>query len=257
MPRTALLLTAAAVEAKSVYQGLAAAGIELAAVQIAGHECDQGTVKSRNGEPWRIVLVQPVEKGPHSMQSAVKDMLSELRPDMLLMIGMCGGIEENGANEDAVVIAKQVFNYEPRRLRPDGPHLTPSTYRCDPRILECVNALERRGALDPIAATGEPAIKLLMKAVGSGEKLVDDLNSSERALIVGLSDDLVGVEQEGHALYHSLWEELLRGAPPPYALIKGVSDLVDGSMRTDKLERQRRATLRALAVGLAIVQNYS
>ena len=57
------------------------------------------------------------------------------------MVGMCGGIEENGASENAVIVAKQVLNYEPRRLRPDGPSLTPSNYRCDPRILDCLNAL--------------------------------------------------------------------------------------------------------------------
>ena len=76
---------------------------------------------------------------------------------------------------------------------------------------------------------------------------------------MGLSGDLaLGVEQEGHGLYHPLWEELLlRGAPPPYALIKGVSDLADGRMPEKKSERQTRATLRALTVALAIIENFA
>jgi hypothetical protein len=150
-----------------------------------------------------------------------------------------------------------VLNYEPQRLRPDGPSLKPSSYRCDPRILGCINALCRRGAIDRAAEDGEAAIELLIKDVGSGEKLIDDLNSPERARIVGLSGDLVGVEQEGHGLYHPLWEDQLRGAPPPYALIKGVSDLADGGMPEDKLKRQTRATLRALTVALAIIENFT
>ncbi len=256
MSRTAIVLTAAPIEAKSVYQGFVDRGVHLDTAQIAGHNCDQGVFSGANGNSWRIVLAQPIEKGPHAMHSVVKDMLTAERPELLLMVGMCGGIEEHGASEDAVIVAKQVVNYEPRRLRPDGPHLIPSGYRCDPRILGCLNALDRRGALSYVAANGESAIKLLTKVIGSGESLVDDLASPERTKIVGLSDDLVGVEQEGHGLYHPLWEELLRGTPPPYALIKGVSDLGDGHMQENKLERQKRATLRALAVALAIIENF-
>jgi hypothetical protein len=65
------------------------------------------------------------------------------------------------------------------------------------------------------------------------------------------------VEQEGHKLYHPLWEDLLRGAPPPYALVKGVSDLGDGQMNENKLMRQERATLRALTVALAIIESFA
>jgi hypothetical protein len=119
-----------------------------------------------------------------------------------------------------------------------------------------VAALDRRGTLGRGAEEGEAAIELLTKDIGSGKKLIDDLNSPERGRIIRLSGDLVGVEQEGHGLYHPLWEDLLRGAPPPYALIKGVSDLADGSMRQDKSERQKRATLRALTVALAIIENF-
>ena len=97
-------------------------------------------------------------------------------------------------SENSVTVAKQVLNYEPQRLRLDGPSLKPSSYRCDPRILDCLNALDRRGLLGRAADDGEAAIELLTKDIGSGEKLIDDLNSPERARIVGLSGDLVGVE---------------------------------------------------------------
>jgi HEAT repeat protein/nucleoside phosphorylase len=257
VPRTAILLTAVPIEAKSVYQGLERNGIRLEQTRVAGHTFDHGAFASANGTSWRVVLAQPIEKGPHAMQGLVKDVLAEMRPELLLMVGMCGGIEENGANENSVIVAKQVLNYEPQRLRPDGPSLKPSSYRCDPRILDCLNALDRRGMLGRAAEDGEAAIELLTKDVGSGEKLIDDLNSHERAKIVRLSGDLVGVEQEGHGLYHPLWEDLLRGAPPPYALVKGVSDLGDGQMRENKLMRQTRATLRALTVALAIIDSFA
>ena len=255
--RTAVLLTAAPIEAQSVYQGLGQRGINLEPVRVSGHTFERGTFSTANGAFWRVILAQPLEKGPHAMQSLVKDILTEMRPELLLMVGMCGGIEENGANENSVIVAKQVVNYEPQRVRPDGPSLKPSSYRCDPRILGCLNALNRRGALGHAAKDGQAAIELLAKDIGSGEKLIDDLNSPERGKIVRMSGDLVGVEQEGHGLYHPLWEDLLRGAtPPPYALVKGVSDLGDGHMRENKLMRQTRATLRALTVALAVIENF-
>ncbi|MGJ5068848.1 HEAT repeat domain-containing protein [Bradyrhizobium oligotrophicum] len=255
LPRTAVILTAAPIEAKAVYQSLMDREVHLGEARVAGHVVDEGMLNVA-GNSWRVVLAQPLLKGPHSMQSLVKDVLSELRPEIILMVGMCGGIRENRATEGAVIVAKQVLNYEPQRLRQNDRTLNPSNYRCDPRILGCVNALSRRGVLDRIGGDGEPAIEVLTKDIGSGEKLIDDLNSAERASIVALSGDMVGVEQEAHGLYHPLWEEPLRGAPPPYAMIKGISDLADGSMLEDKLARQTRATKRALAVALAIIQNF-
>jgi nucleoside phosphorylase len=254
--RTSILLTAAAIEAKSIYGALERQGIRLNQVRVAGHTLDHGVLPGAGGGSWRVVLAQPIEKGPHAMQGLVKDLLVEMHPDLLLMVGMCGGIEENGANENSVIVAKQVLNYEPQRLRSDGPSLKPSSYRCDPRILDCLNALDRRGLL-ALRAGDDAAIELLTKDIGSGEKLIDDLMSPERAKIVKLSSDLVGVEQEGHGLYHPLWENLLRGVSPPYALIKGVSDLGDGQMRENKLARQTRATLRALSVAIAIIENFA
>jgi hypothetical protein len=118
---TAVLLTAAPIEAKSVYDGLNQRGILLESLPLAGHMFDYGTFTRPNGASWRVVLAQPLEKGPHAMQSLVKDVLAEMRPELLLMVGMCGGIKENGASENAVIVAKQVLNYEPQRLRPDGP----------------------------------------------------------------------------------------------------------------------------------------
>jgi hypothetical protein len=220
VPRTAVLLTAAPIEAKSVYQGLGRRGIRLESLPIAGHTFEHGTFASANGASWRVVLAQPLEKGPHAMQSLVKDVLAEMRPELLLMVGMCGGIEENGANENSVIVAKQVLNYEPQRLRPDGPSLKPSSYRCDPRILACLNALDRRGLLGRAAEDGEAPIELLAKDIGSGEKLIDDLNSPERAKIVKLSGDLVGVEQEGHGLYHPLWKTCYEALRRPTLLSK-------------------------------------
>jgi nucleoside phosphorylase len=255
--RTAVLLTAAPIEAKSVYEDLGRRGIRLSQVPVAGRTLDQGNFTSAKGASWRLLLAQPVEKGPHSMQSIVKDVLAEVRPELLLMVGMCGGIEENGATENAVIAAKQVLNYEPQRLRPAGPSLTPSSYRCDPRIADCINAIARRGEIGAAVEEGDAPIELLLKAIGSGEKVIDDLNSPERANIVRLSGDLVGVETEGHGLYHPLWEDLLKGAPPPYALVKGVSDLVDGKMSENKLMRQKRATLRALTVAIAIIDSFA
>jgi len=157
--RIAVLLTAASIEAKSVYRGLERREIRLESMRVAGRTFDFGGFTGTNGASWRLVLAQPVEKGPHAMQSLVKDVLAELRPDLLLMVGMCGGIKENGASEGAVIVAKQVLNYEPQRLRAEGPSLTLSNYRCDPRVLDCLNAIDRRSSFDLAVEDGEEPIK--------------------------------------------------------------------------------------------------
>lgn len=223
---------------------------------VAGRTIDRCKLSLRNGRNCNLILAQPVEKGPQSMQSLVEALVTGVSPNVLFMVGMCGGIPEHGAKGNSVIVAKQVLNYQRRRIGAAGPALTPLNYRCHPSVLERLNAARRRGAMEGLSVGETPGVSILTKDVASGEFLIDDLHSDERAKIVGLSDDLVGAEMEGHGLYHSMWESAINSEVVPYALIKGVSDYCDGQMQEYKERRQMDATLRALAVTVEIIENW-
>jgi hypothetical protein len=81
-----------------------------------------------------------------------------------------------------------------------------------------------------------------------------DPNSAVRRRIEAQSVDIIAFETEGHGMLHPLWEHDRKGLRPiPAGLIKTVTDLGDQDMLEDKEARQRKGTLRAMRVALALV----
>ena len=163
------------------------------------------------------------------------------------MVGMCGGLPENKADDNSVIIARQIFNYEPQRLKENMNCFKPSIYRCLPVINNLVNGLQSEGSFGDI--------NVHFKDYASGEKLIDDLKSKLRGKIIDMSNDIVGVEMEGHGLFHALWEYQIH-QNIPVTLIKGVSDFCDGTLNENKAQRQKNATQQALLVAITILENW-
>jgi nucleoside phosphorylase len=249
-PRTTpvvLLITAVGAERSAALGVLGERDIvDAPLVEIGGRYFDRFPWKKRDGS-WDVFLGQPTEKGPHAAQALLQDFVKAYRPELVLMIGMCGGLPERGAREGSVILAHQVFSYEPARLRGGSAHWSPAGFRCAPRLLDLAHALASRGRF------GDTSV--LIKDYGSGEKLIDDLRSSLRQEILALSSDIAGFEMEGHGLLHAVWE-LQRVDRFEVAIVKGVADFGDGHQRNDKETRQRLATSNATRVALELLSAY-
>ena len=197
---------------------------------------------------WDLYLGQPTDKGPHAAQALVQDFVRNKAPKIVLMVGMCGGLPEHGAKEGDVVVARQVFNYEPGRQRDGSPGWTPSAYRSSPRLLNLANHLAANARFGEVKVHAN-------KDYGSGESLLDDLASEVRQRIVAFSDDLIAFEMEGVGLLHAALE-LQCTHPADFGLVKGVADYGDGHQRDNKDVRQRTATQNAIAVALSLLSEY-
>lgn len=249
--RTALLITAAIVERQATIgllkHRLGANSVQLA--KMAGRYVNVARIPGPAGTQWRIIIAQPIEKGPHATQSLLQTLCNddEVNPSLVILVGMCGGFPENGATGKSVVVARQVFNYEPIDLREGELRLSPTSYRCAPSLIDLVNAL--------IGNKRFGDILVHVKDYASGEKLIDDLNSHTRSALLKLSGDILAFEMEGHGLLHALWEMNV-GRELPALVIKGVSDFGDGLMRTDKRNRQYEATGRAVEVTLCVLKEF-
>ncbi|WP_433926336.1 HEAT repeat domain-containing protein [Sorangium cellulosum] len=244
----ALLITAVGAEREAMLHMLRdTASIAPSLEEIGGRYFDRFPHAGRKG-PWDVFLGQPTEKGPHAAQALLQDFVKAHRPSLVLMVGMCGGFPERGVKEGSVLLARQVFNYEPARLRDGASVWSPSGYRGTPRLLDLANALASRGEFGEIRV-------YTTKDYGSGEKLIDDLSSELRQRILDLSGEIIGFEMEGHGLLHAVWE-LQRTIHFDVAIAKGVSDFGDGKQQHDKESRQRIATRNAAHVAMKLLSVY-
>ena len=245
---TALLLVAVSNESKALLAELRQQSIESKEEKLGTRYVDTFPLLGRD-RSWRVVVGQSVEKGPHAAQALVQDLVRETQPEVVLLVGMCGGLSERGAKDNTVLVARQVLNYEPARLRDGKATLASTTYRAGATVTDLVNRLIARDAF--------PDIDLVAgKDYASGEKLIDDLDAALRSHLMELSGDLIGFEMEGHGMLHTLWELQRDGRALQAAMIKGVSDFGDGRMREGKEVRQIAATRRAVRVALEVLRRY-
>jgi nucleoside phosphorylase len=244
----ALLITAVGSERKAVLDLLRESySVAPTRVEIGGRYFNHFAWAGR-GRNWNVILGQPTEKGGPAAQSLLQDFVRSRSPELVLMVGMCGGLPENGAKEGMVILGRQVFNYEPARLREGAAVWSPTGYRSAARVLDLANALAAEGELGAIEVK-------TTKDYASGAKLIDDLSSALRQKIIALSGEIVGFEMEGPDLLHAVWE-LTRTVHFDVAIAKGVSDFGDGQQRDNKDIRQRTATQNAAQVALKLLSAY-
>ncbi|MCP4657940.1 MAG: hypothetical protein GY856_21235 [bacterium] len=61
----------------------------------------------------RCLVAQPSDKGPHATQALTSDLLRTFHPELVLLVGIAGGLDERGVREGDVIVARRVYNYEP------------------------------------------------------------------------------------------------------------------------------------------------
>ena len=120
-----------------------------------------------------------------------------------------------------VILGRQVFNYEPARLREGAAVWSPTGYRSTARVLDLANALVAEGEFGAIEVK-------TTKDYASGAKLIDDLSSELRQKITRLSGEIVGFEMEGARSAPGGLGAGADGALRRRCREEGVSDFGDG-----------------------------
>jgi len=249
---SAILVTATDRERKTLLAELRDQNIDAPLFEEGGRYYNRFTIASESKPPSIDCLVaQPTDKGPLPTQSLVHALNDSFSPEVILLVGVAGGVDERGVGLGDVIVAQNVFNYERAKITEDGYLARPQPYPCSPRVLNLVRALKANNLLDG-ALAGK---RLHIKDYASGEKVLMDKSSELRKVIIGFSEDIYGFEMEGQGLLHALFElsenKVIRGG-----VVKCVSDLGDPEMGVDKEAKQQEAARRASRVVLQMLRYF-
>lgn len=160
-----------------------------------------------------VTVVCAQEAGNLIASNIVRDYVSALgRPDLAVLCGMAMGLSDE-ISVGSVVIANQVFDYEPQRLSPDGGVSRFDAFRIkqttDADARHTVDAQSDRilqrlvKARDRLVAAGvspgdlpvdRPATRMTFGVTLSGDKLVEN---DERPSLASLHDRSYALEMEG------------------------------------------------------------
>lgn len=207
-------------------------------------------LKSAKGATLKCALVQATLKGAQGSHALMNDVLRDLSPKLVIMVGVCGGFDERGLKPNDIIVAHQIFHYDRARIKDDGTHYQPQTYSFTARFLNWIGGLDVGGVLDDALA----GATLHIKDFAAGDKVIMSRNSEFRCEILNMSDDIYGIEMEGHGFLHAAWEAAASGHVET-AMIKSVSDFGDEDKNTDKDKRQHEAATRAAQVVLTVLRH--
>ena len=241
------VLTAIPIETKMLYQALSDRGFRTEQVQRSGRYFDLYEIPSDSGRAVRLVVTQATDKGGQSASAVTHDVISAFGPELVMLVGVCGGLGERGVSLGDVLLAKNVFNYDPERVQPGADGGRPQTFRCDEQVLRLATYLSTRGVLEATLA----GHKLHLKDYASGEKVIAWGDSSIRQAIAALSIDVYGIETEAHGVMHAIWETFKAERFVGGAVVKCVSDLGDEEMGVDKGAKQAEAARRAAEIAMS------
>lgn len=241
----AVLLTAIPLERAVALDELTTRGIVPVLLERNDRYHHAFTLDRPDKPPLNCLIVQPADKGSRTTQALVEHLLRDINPITILLVGVAGGLRAKLELGD-VVVARQVWDYEPAKLTLEGRHGRPKSYPTSPRLINLVNALYAAGTFASILEGNA----LYVKDFASGEKTLMDPDSELRRTISDWSTDIFACEMEGPGLMHALWERA-SGERIECGVIKSISDLGDPDMQKDKEAKQRRAARSAVRVALA------
>ncbi|MFI6449660.1 HEAT repeat domain-containing protein, partial [Kitasatospora sp. NPDC050543] len=243
------LLTAVPVETTALFHVLDERGIIREPVQRDGRYYQVFQLVPAGKPPIQVITTQATNQGGQSAAAVTHALLSTFRPDLVFLVGVCGGFDERNVSLGDVLLARQVFEYEPEKVQLEGGGLRPQGHLTDEQVLRLVASLHADGKLNA-SLDGR---KLLTKDFASGEKVIARRDSELRGQLLELSTEIAGVETESHGVLHTIWEWFKAKEFVGGTMLKCVSDLGDEEMTVDKEAKQTEAAQRAARVALDIV----
>jgi nucleoside phosphorylase len=193
-------------------------------------------------------LIRPTEKGRDASRTLVNKLL-RYPPQLIIMMGICGGFNERGVKLNDVIFAHSIIDYERERLTDDKYRagIQPQQYRTSPHLLELIANFKTELAQE---------LKIRIhheKILASGDKLLA-AEHELRQKILNIHSDIYGIEMEGSSFYRAVHDAQI--AHLDVTVIKAVSDFGDAQMAKGKEKKQQKAAKIAAQVTLKVIEQY-
>ena len=231
---TAVILTALPVEYDAVRAQLTGDVEEL--VHDDGTRVETGRL---DGTSWRLAVAE-LGEGAVNAAALTTGIIGWLKPQVLLFVGVAGGLKDDIALGD-VVVGTKVYAVHGGKVTEEGFHARPEAWRGSHRLVQAARSALRdltdvRGHLKPIAC---------------GDVVLADDRSGFADHIRRNYNDACAIEMEGSGAAHAAH---LNGRLDAL-VIRGISDRADaGKQMSDVSGSQERAAERAAKVAMAVLR---
>lgn len=201
---------------------------------------------------WKLYIVES-QSGQVLAGQEINTCLSNLKPNVILFIGVAGGDPEKTSVGD-LVIPDFIFYFESAKISKDRYFPRFMTQSPSRRLMQAARYEARAKTWQNRIPTGRPNadVPVWFGPIASGDKVITSTTSHEWSAIKSHNDKCLAVEMEGFVFLLSSFHKDL-----PAIVIRGISDVIDdkNSQDVEHDTRQRIAAERAAAFGIELISN--
>ncbi|MGV9300695.1 phosphorylase family protein [Amycolatopsis sp. NPDC003676] len=238
---TVVVLTAIPVEQKSMIETMVAVRQE---IHSAGTIFHLGRLLD---SPCRVVLART---GQGNQMAAViaERAISHYQPDLVMMVGVAGGLHTDLSLGD-VVVAEKVYAVHGGKVDPTGFRARPWSWPPGHDLAQLAQLVADENTWQN-TLPDRPEAKAFVRPIASGEVVLDSPDSPYAQQIKTHYGDAAAVEMEGAGV--ALASHL--NASVPVVVVRGISDHADGRKEhADQAGGQQRAARNAAAFAVALL----
>lgn len=155
-------------------------------------------------------------------------LLRMLSPSVLLLVGIAGGFEENGALLGDIVVADHVIDYEYQRLSDETTEIRFRSYDTDPMLLAASSAAAAGHWYASLHYTESDPPRLHFGPMLSGDKVVASKSAAD--FLLKRQPSVLGVEMEGGGVAAAAAYD---GHRIRFLMIRGIVDMANNRKRED------------------------
>lgn len=193
--------------------------------------------------PWRVHLVR-TGTGNTATASAVSRLLTEVRPEVALFVGIAAG-RKDAAPRD-VVVAETVYEYQRGKQSAEGFQARPRSWEPPAEIIGTAERVAR--GLGPLST-----YTIHFKPIASGDAVIDSPAAPEHRIIRTFYEDTAAIETEGAGFAKATQSHASKGLQ--WLLVRGISDLADGEKKAlEAANTQEHAALNAAEVAVGVLR---
>ena len=176
-------------------------------------------------DTYRVVVTMLLDTGNVEAAVGATRLIQRWSPAYVFMVGIAGGIAQAGVRRGDLVVARNVYYYEPGKLIPDGEQRRPDQYFSDFLLWGRANSYEatewKNDVLVAPPTRDQGFIpKVHFGPIASGELVIADENALEK--LRRESPKLLAVAMEGAGIARAV-----AVASRQFLEIRGISDLAN------------------------------
>ncbi|MPY36225.1 5'-methylthioadenosine/S-adenosylhomocysteine nucleosidase [Streptomyces adustus] len=194
-----------------------------------------------DGTPWRVALAE-LGEGPVNAAALTTQIVTWLRPQAVLFVGIAGSLKHDIGIGD-VVVGTKVYGIHGGKQTPHGFQVRPEAWPGSNALVQAARSAVR----DMADVTAH------FKPIAAGEVVLTDARSEIARHLREHYGDAAAIETEGSGAAHAAH---LNGRSDAL-VIRGISDRADaGKRRADDSGSQQRAAARAASVAVAVLRKH-